>query len=298
MAFKDYYQVMGLDKQASSADIKRTYRKLARKFHPDVSKEPDAEAKFKELGEAYAVLGDSAKRAQYDQYGEHWQAASANESPNTHQAYQSTKAHTQSSAQFEDFLNDIFREHYHASPNLDIHAHLSITLEESFEGVTKTIELNTQHPHDEIRRLNIKIPQGSKDKAVIRLKGQGASNAQGQKGDLYIQLNLQPHPLFTVKGQNIYLTLPVSPWEAALGLSVPVPTLGGIVQLKLPKNAQPQQVLRLKGKGLSHSDQSHQMVRLTIVMPTSLDNVSTQLYEQLAKHYANFNPRAALGVQK
>ncbi|WP_028387937.1 DnaJ C-terminal domain-containing protein [Legionella fairfieldensis] len=304
MEYKDYYKIMGLDRGASQEEIKRSYRKLARKYHPDVSKEENAEAKFKELGEAYDVLRDPEKRAKYDQYGEYWKEQGAN--PYTKkQHYQ--QADESQAADFEDFLNSIFRERYHQQyssfydQGQDIHAKLTISLEDSFQGAEKTLQLQIPvidsqgNVDDRVRAIKVKIPKGIGDKQQIRLKGQGGKGAHHHAGDLYIEININPHPWFHLQKKDIYLKIPVSPWEAALGATIQVPTLAGPVKLKIPKGSQTGKQMRLKGRGLPGNPPGDQYISLEIVIPQTDDPEVARLYTQLA-NTVHFNPREKLGV--
>ncbi|KTD18318.1 DnaJ C-terminal domain-containing protein [Legionella jordanis] len=306
MEYKDYYKIMGLDRNASQEDIKRAYRKLARKYHPDVSKEVGAEEKFKELGEAYEVLKDKEKRAKYDRYGQYWQQqGQARQSPPGQEQYQ--QFHPEDMAGFEDFLNSIFRERFHQDNTSsffdqgeDIHAKININLEDSYHGAEKTLQLQTPvvdqrgQVHYEPRVVKIKIPKGIGNKQQIRLKGQGGKGPH-QSGDLYIEVNFNHHPWFHLHKKDIHLQLPISPWEAALGTTVKVPTLGGVVNLKIPKLSQSGKKMRLKGRGLPGNPPGDQYIILQIVIEQVENEQANQLYEQLAS-VSKFNPRAHLGV--
>lgn len=310
MEFKDYYKIMGLAPHASPEEIKRAYRKLARKYHPDVSKESDAETKFKEVGEAYEVLKDKKKRAEYDMLRQY-----QGQQHNPHQANQGAHGSRPFSEEkfafeggnFEDILSQFFGNRgapfssaSQAPQAADIHAKLNISLEESFHGAEKTIQLQSPH-HSEANGkmtpglIKVKIPKGITDKQQIRLKGQGHDNGRGQRGDLYIEIHLLPHPLFQVEKKNIYLQLPIAPWEAALGASVQVPTLGGPLKVKIPKLSQSGRQLRLKAKGLPGSPSGDQILTLQIVIPPKEETALTSLYEKMAEE-SHFNPREKLGV--
>ncbi|WP_131781921.1 DnaJ C-terminal domain-containing protein [Legionella gresilensis] len=309
MEYKDYYKIMGLDRNVSQEEIKRAYRKLARKYHPDVSKEPNAESKFKELGEAYEVLKDPEKRAKYDQFGQYWQNPNAGAAggPSEQSNYQYSHSFDQgSAADFEDFLSSIFRqrqqqEYDYFEESLDIHAKLTISLEDSFHGAEKTLQLQkpvmaqSGWPEYETRAIKVKIPKGVIDKQQIRLKGQGNEGRKHHKGDLYIEINIAPHPWFKLEKKDIHLELPITPWEATLGASVQVPTLGGLVRLKLPKLSQTGKQMRLKGRGLPGNPPGDQLINLKIVIPTTENNEVNKLYEQIAA-LTKFNPRQSLGV--
>lgn len=288
---------MGLEKNASPEEIKRAYRKLARKYHPDVSKEADAENKFKELGEAYEVLKDPEKRAKYDQYGRYWQQASQEK-----ESYQpsSSPYQEQEAEDFEAFINSIFQNRAYQEPAADIHAKLAINLEDSFLGAEKTLQLHSPSAHSpgqvETRTVKVKIPRGISDKQHIRLKGQGNKNRKGHAGDLYIEISFLPHPVFHVEQKSVYLDLPISPWEAVLGASIQVPTLGGPVKLTIPKLSQTGKQMRLKGRGLPGTPAGDQIVTLRIEIPQTENETMTKLFQQMAETI-QFNPRAKLGVR-
>ncbi|KTD15042.1 DnaJ C-terminal domain-containing protein [Legionella israelensis] len=305
MEYKDYYKIMGIDRSATQEDIKRAYRKLARKYHPDVSSEPDAEVKFKELGEAYEVLKDPEKRAKYDKYGQYWQEQSQRQSAGQQQYGYSFDEAT--AADFDEFINSIFRQRSrqksyqsYFDEGQDIHARMTISLEDSFYGREKTLQLQVPTLDQNgfmnyaQRSIKVKIPKGITNKKQIRLKGQGGLGVGQKAGDLYIEIYIQPHPLFHLNHKDIHLDLPITPWEAALGATVQVPTLAGRVNLKIPKLSQTGKQLRLKGKGLPGSPAGDQYVRLKIVIPPVENEKARQLYEQLAKSF-DYNPREHLG---
>lgn len=306
MDYKDYYQIMGLSRDANPEDIKRAYRKLARKYHPDVSKEANAESKFKELGEAYDVLRDPDKRAKYDQYGQYWKEQGQKQSYNP----QSEGGHWEfsddgQSAGFEDFINSIFRNrqeqsHYY-DQGKDIYASLTISLEDSFHGAEKNLQLQTPSIDKQgrvsysTRTVKVKIPKGIGDKQQIRLKGQGGQMPHQASGDLYIEIAISPHSLFQLQKSDIYCTIPISPWEAVLGATIKVPTLAGPVNLKIPKLSQTGKQMRLKGRGLPSKHPGDQYITLQIVIPENSNPEAEKLYEQLAET-CRFNPRERLGV--
>ncbi|MFC3908383.1 DnaJ C-terminal domain-containing protein [Legionella dresdenensis] len=309
MEYKDYYKIMGLERNASQDDIKRTYRKLARKYHPDVSKEADAENKFKELGEAYEVLRDPEKRAKYDQFGQYWQQQGQQRPGQGQQQYHYQQGSGQSSADFEEFINSIFgqkrqqrQSHFYENfdQGQDVHASLDITLEDSFHGAEKTLQLQEPvvNPEGYVeyrqRTIKVKIPKGIADKQQFRLKGQGEKGG-GKAGDLYIQVNILPHALFNLNNKDILLQVPVTPWEAALGTTIQAPTLGGKVNLKIPPLSQAGKQMRLKGRGLPGSPAGDQIITLQIVIPPESNEQLNHLYEQMAKT-VTFNPREKLGV--
>jgi curved DNA-binding protein len=321
--YKDYYQILGVPKQASQDEIKRSYRKLARKYHPDVSKEPDAEERFKELGEAYEVLKDPEKRAAYDQLGADWKAGQEGfkPPPNWNDNFEFTgggyTTDAGQSADFSDFFESLFgrrpsNQEYAAGANRrtqplrgeDSHAKIHIELADAYQGVTRSISLRTNQldenhrPQLVERTLNIKIPKGIRKGQSIRLPNQGNPGFNGgEAGDLYLEIEFNPHPLYSLEGRDVSLKLPIAPWEAALGTKVKVPTPAGEVEMKIPANSSSGKRLRLKGRGLPSQEPGDFYVTLEIVLPNQLSDTEKALYESLQQAAANFNPRASLGEQ-
>ncbi len=312
MQFKDYYKVMGLERDASQDEIKRAYRKLARKFHPDVSKEADAEERFKEVNEAYEVLKDPDKRAAYDQLGSGWQGGEDFRPPPgwEQQASRREARFTEADVeQFSDFFESLFggggagrgrtRRDPFARMQLDQHARVRISLEDAYHGATRSLSLQTPEIDAEgrlrhsSRTLNVRIPAGVTEGQQIRLAGQGGAHGQ-ERGDLYLEISFQPHPLFTVEGRDIYLNLPLTPSEMALGSKVAVPTLGGAVDLTIPAGSQPGRKLRLKGRGLPGKPPGDQYVLLQASIPPADTPRARELYEQLQAEIA-YNPRRHFG---
>ncbi|MHB1515237.1 MAG: DnaJ C-terminal domain-containing protein [Acidiferrobacteraceae bacterium] len=308
--YKDYYQIMGLERGAGADDIKRAYRRLARKYHPDVSKEPDAEERFKEVGEAYEVLKDPEKRAAYDELGTRWHPGEEFTPPPD---WTPGRAQTQGAtftdhARFSDFFESLFGGFQQtgrtAGPRRgpDQSAVIELTLEQAFAGSLRTIELATPQVAADgsvtiaHRTLQVKIPPGVLPGQHIRLAGQGTPGTFGaQSGDLYLEIHLARHPFFAIEGRDVYLNLPVAPWEAALGASLKVPTLAGAVELKVPPGSQSGQKLRLKGRGFPGSPPGDQYVTLQIVNPKIDSERTKNLYRTLAREM-EFDPRAGLKV--
>jgi curved DNA-binding protein len=300
--FKDYYEVMGIGRDASAEDIKRAYRRLARKYHPDVSKEPDAEARFKELGEAYEVLRDPEKRAAYDRLGSQWQPGQDFEPPPDwnfeFEGEPRPSAHS-------DFFENLFglgggRAGGFRARGLDAAAEVPITLEEAYRGTERTLSLQRVErgadggPEPRTREIKVKIPAGAIDGQQLRVPAQGGAGVGGDAaGDLFLQLRHAPHRVFRAAGRDIWLDLPVTPWEAALGRTVRVPTLGGRVDLRLPKGSQTDRQLRLKGRGLPGAPPGDQFVVLKIVAPPADTPEREELYERLAAAMP-LNPRQSL----
>jgi curved DNA-binding protein len=312
MEYKDYYKIMGLKRDASVDDIKRAYRKLARKYHPDVSKEPKAEEHFKEVGEAYEVLKDPEKRTSYDQLGANWQQGQEFRGQQQGRP-RPQRGDGMQGGDFSDFFESIFgrsgggggrqhRQHAYSIPGEDYHGKFEVRLEDAFNGATREIQLpiaeTDEHGRQRVvnRTLKVKIPAGVKAGQQIRLSGQGAPGSGGGKtGDLYLEIALADNDLFDLMGNDIYLTLPVTPWEVALGAKVSVPTLAGKVELTIPPASQGGQKLRLKGRGMPGTPPGDQYVILKIIIPHPTTEVAKQLYEKMA-HEMPFNPREKMGV--
>lgn len=315
MDFKDYYQTLGVERSASQDEIKRAYRKSARKYHPDVSKEPKAEEKFKEVQEAYEVLKDAEKRAAYDQLGANWKSGQEfRPPPDWGQGFERTQRFgADDAAGFSDFFSSLFgarspfggaggtREY--AASGQDHVARIDISLEDAYRGGAQTIELKSPelsadgHVVVKPRTLRVTIPAGVTEGQQIRLAGQGSPGVGGGRtGDLYLEIGFRAHPLFVAEGRNVTLTLPLAPWEAALGAVVQAPTLGGPVELRIPANAKTGQKLRLKGRGLPGPGGAagDQYVALKIVLPPGDSPRARALYEQMKTELA-FDPRAELG---
>lgn len=313
MEYKDYYAILGVDRKASQDDIKQAYRRLARKYHPDVSKEANAEEHFKNVQEAYEVLKDSEKRKAYNELGANWKAGQEFRPPPGWQSYsrefgqEETGGFSEGDLHgFSDFFSNLFgggqfdRADFGGMKHRgsDQHAKILITLEEAFRGTSRTFQLQMPeidasgnlHPHT--RTLKVNIPPGATQGQQLRLAKQGGLGMGGaQAGDLYLEIDIQPHPLFTLQGQDVYLTLPVTPWEAALGGDIRVPTLGGPVGLKLAPDSQAGQKLRLKGRGMpSKPHVGDQYAILQIMTPPAHSDDQRQLYKKLAEAMP-FNPR-------
>jgi curved DNA-binding protein len=304
--FRDYYEVMGVARDASADEIKRAYRRLARKYHPDVSKQADAEERFKELAEAYEVLKDAEKRAAYDQLGANWKAGQDFQPPPEWHRSSSTR---QPHGGYSDFFEDLFGGLGGAADpraqrgrGLNTSAEVEIGLEEAFHGAERKLSLERveRDPQGQLKRrvqqLAVKIPKGVTDGQQIRLAGQGQALLEGgQRGDLFLQVHIRPHRLFRLDGRDVWLDLPVAPWEAALGGSVRVPTLSGAVEMRIPKGSQAGRQLRLRGRGLPGNPAGDQHVVLQIVAPPANTAEDEALYRKMAETMT-FNPRAGLEV--
>ena len=313
MEFKDYYEVLGVDRKATQDEIKKSYRKFARKFHPDVSKAADAEARFKELGEAYEVLKDPEKRAAYDQLGADWQNGQDFRPPPDWDGgfeYSGRGGGQPDEAAFSDFFESLFgrsgRSEYSYSPSQsqgeDHHAKVFIDLEDAYLGAERTLTLSSPeldsdgHVRMKERTLKVRIPKGIKKGQHIRLAGQGNPGmGSGAAGDLYLQIEFNPHSIYRVEERDVYLDLPVTPWEAVLGASVKAPTPEGPVDLKIPPNSSQGKKLRLKGKGIPGKKPGDLYVVLRIELPPVTSEQDKELYQKMARDMA-FNPRINLGV--
>jgi len=315
MHYKDYYKIMGLSRTSTQDDVKRAYRKLARKYHPDVSKEKDAETKFKELGEAYEVLKDPQKRAAYDKLGTNWKAGEEfRPPPNWDEGFEfKGGGFTGGDASaFSDFFEQLFgRAGFRPSAQgqrgfdqrgQDSHAKIYIDLEDSIHGATRNISLSTPemdaqgYVQVKHRSLNIKIPKGIKSGQHIRLSGQGDPGSGGGKaGDLLLEIAFNSHPLYRVSATDIYLDLPVTPWEAALGAKIKVPTPEGNIDLKIPPDSRQGTKLRLKGRGLPAKTPGDFFVVLQIALPPANTERAKVIYQKMQQEL-DFNPRLSLGV--
>lgn len=317
MKFKDYYAVLELERNADQDEIKRAYRKAARKFHPDVSKEEDAEERFKEIGEAYEVLKDPEKRAAYDQLGKNWQQGNDfRPPPDWDPGFEfGGGGYTEADhAAFSEFFESLFGRgapggNSHGTGRArgayqfrgeDHHAKVSINLETAFLGGTNEISFRAAELDErgqvvvKDRTLSVKIPKGISAGQKIRLAGQGGGGMGGaEPGDLYLEIDFKPHKLFHSEGKDIYLNLPVAPWEAALGATVEVPTPKGKLELKIPKNSSGGKKLRLKGQGIPAKQPGDMYVVLQIALPSPDSEQAQALYEEMKEKLA-FNPRENL----
>ena len=314
MEFKDYYQIMGVGRDATQDDIKRAYRKLARKYHPDVSKEPDAEQRFKELGEAYEVLKDPEKRTAYDQLGANWKSGQDfRPPPDWDQGFEfhGAKFTDADTSEFSDFFESLFgggfgkRGHGETGFHMrgeDTFARVIIDLEDAYNGATRAISLRHSQldkngrPQVKERTLNVRIPGGVSQGQHIRLAGQGGAGiGQGEAGDLYLQVEFKPHRFYRVEGKDVYLELPVAPWEAAMGATVKTPTPGGMVDLKIPAGSASGNKLRLKGRGIPATPPGDLYAVLKVVLPPANNDEAIKLYHEMEQKM-KFNPRSGLGV--
>ena len=325
VTFQDYYEVLGVARDAGLNDIKKAYRKLARKYHPDVNKDPGAEEKFKKIAEAYEVLSDSEKRKRYDALGADWKTGQEFRPPpewgDIKFEYHGTpggegRGAFEDLGGFSDFFREFFsdqggtRRDYGFQPGrnarkwpmqgMDHEAEITITLEEAKSGVRKSIGLQTAELDEKgqvvrkTRNYDVTIPKGITEGSRIRLAGQGGrGSGSGPNGDLFLIIHVAPHRYFRLNGYHLEMDLYLSPWEAALGAKVKVPTLEGEVTLNIPKGTQGGQRLRLKGKGMpeGRSGRAGDLMALVhIRIPKSLSPREKELLESLAKE-SKFDPR-------
>ncbi len=321
MKFKDYYDVMGVKRDATQDEIKRAYRKLARKYHPDVSKQANAEERFKDVGEAYEVLRDPEKRSAYDQLGANWKAGQEfNAPPDWASGFEFNGrgfsggfggAGGGHSDFFETLFGRGFRsagQHGHGgrtgfhTKGSDHHAKVLIDLDDAIHGASRSFTLRTPqadsqgHMVSKERVLKVNIPKGVKQGQHIRLSGQGNPGmGNGKPGDLYLEIEFNPHSFYRVDGRDVYLDLPVTPWEAALGATIKVPTPAGQVDLKIKEGSANGSKLRMKGRGIPGNPPGDLYVILEITLPKATTEEAKRIYQDM-QQVLDFNPRAKLGV--
>ena len=323
MKFRDYYETLGVARGATEAEIKTAYRKLARKYHPDVNKEKDAEDRFKEIGEAYSVLKDTEKRAAYDQMGSNWkQGQDFSPPPNWNAGFEFADNPNAGFGGYggsydgdqSEFFESLFGRGRHRqggrSSNArqgmhfkgqDHHAKILIDLADAYNGAKRTISLHmpTQDPEGHVmtqeRKLDVNIPKGIKAGQNLRLSGQGGPGmGDGGAGDLYLEIDFHPSPLYKVDGKDVYLDLPMAPWEAALGASLNIPTpAGSTLELTIPPNTKSGRKMRLKGKGIPSKEPGDFYVVPNIVLPEAQSDAQKAAYQELEKAF-DFKPRSHL----
>ena len=319
MEFKDYYQTMGIEKSATPEDIKRAHRKLARKYHPDVSKEKDAEARFKALAEAYDVLKDPEKRAAYNRLGANYKAGQDFQPPPDWAGRQAE--HGAYSQSFEGdegqdhsaFFDALFRgmgsgqsagQRSHEAFDMhgqDQHAKIQIEIEDSYNGATRTLRLRVQvegidgRPRLDDRTIEFVIPKGIRAGQHIRLAAQGGPGiGKGSPGDLYLDVEMLPHALYRTDGADVLMDLPIAPWEAALGADVVAPTPTGQVEIKIPADSVNGRKLRVKGRGLPSKTPGDFYFVLRITQPVPSSDTDKKAYADLQSAFNTFNPRTQI----
>ena len=320
MEFKDYYAVMSVEKSATPEDIKRAHRKLARKYHPDVSKEKDAEARFKELAEAYVVLKDPEKRAAYDRLGANYRAGQEFQPPPDWAGSQPGGGGYSQSFQDGDgqdhsaFFDSLFKgmgrgqgagqQSSHEAFDMhgqDQHAKIQIDIEDSYKGATRTLQLRVQvegndgRPRLDDRTIEFVIPKGIRAGQHIRLAAQGGPGmGRGSPGDLYLDVEIVPHPLYRTDGYDVLMDLPISPWEAALGAEVVAPTPTGQVEIKIPAGSVNGRKLRVKGRGLPGKTPGDFYFVLKVTQPIASSDTDKKAYADLQAAFMTFNPRTQI----
>ncbi|MBK6957619.1 MAG: DnaJ domain-containing protein [Nitrosomonas sp.] len=315
MEFKDYYKTLGVSRDATAEEIKKAYRRLARKYHPDVSKETNAEQKMKEVNEANAVLSDPEKRAAYDQLGQGrgFQPGSDFQPPPGWDAgfeFRGQGSNGAQAADFSDFFAELFgkqmgagaRQTHHRMRGEDHHAKILLDLEDTYHGATRSLTLRMPKLDSQGRTvladhtLNVRIPKGVHAGQVIRLAGQGGPGHAGEAaGDLFLEVHFKPHSRYRIENKDIYATLPVAPWEAALGATVKIPVPDGQVEVRVPENSQSGRKLRLKGRGIPAATPGDLYLVLEVVLPPATTPKEREFYQTMAQELA-FNPRQNLGV--
>lgn len=315
MEFRDYYQTLGVDKTAAADEIKKAYRKLARKYHPDVSKEPDAESRMKAINEANEVLSDPEKRALYDQLGNRYEAGQDFQPPPDWGAGFEFSGNGFAGADMDDvsdFFASLFghsgrgardaRSGTFRARGEDHHAKILIDLTDAYQGAARTISLRMPSIDDQghvvlrEHKLNVRIPVGVKQGQHIRLAGQGAPGlGDGAAGDLFLEINFRPDARYRVEGRDVHETVRVTPWEAALGATIEAPTPSGAVQVKVPPGSQTGRKLRLKARGIPGDPPGDLYVVLEVVLPPADTDAARKIYEAMARELA-FDPRRTTGA--
>jgi curved DNA-binding protein len=301
MKYKDYYAVLGVPRDADAEQIKKAYRKLARQHHPDVSKTAGTEAKFKEIGEAYATLKDPVKRAAYDELGR--RPAGEEFAPPPHWTHEyASDAQSFEDIDLADLLDALGRRHRGARGPVPIHGRdyettVRISLEDAHYGTTLSLNLEDEAGG---RTLQVTIPPGVTEGQKLRLRGKGGKGRNGgADGDIYLHITLAPHPVFRADKHDLHFDLPLAPWEAALGAEVEVPTLDGPVVLTVPPHTRAGRKLRLRGRGLAngHGGRGDLYAAVYIDVPATLNERERDLFKQLAGA-SRFNPRAVAPKEK
>jgi curved DNA-binding protein len=307
MQFKDYYQILGLKRDATAEEIKKAFRKLARKYHPDISQEPHAEQRMKEINEAYTVLSDPEKRAAYNQLGRNYRAGQDFRPPPDWDfgfEFSGQDFSSREAKDFSDFFSELFGRMGKRRPGRnfqvrgeDHHSKVLLSLEDTFHGASQQVSLRLPKTDAQgrlvvdTRVLTIKIPKGIRAGQTIRLAGQGSPGTGGaQAGDLLLEVHFRPHSRFRVEGRNLHLTLPVAPWEAALGAIISLEMPGGNLKVRIPAGAQSGHSLRVRGKGIPSLPPGDLLIEVQVVLPPANTPRARELYETMARELA-FDPR-------
>jgi curved DNA-binding protein len=318
LKFQDYYQTLGVSRDASKEEIQAAFRKLARKYHPDVNQSPDAEKRFKEANEANEVLRDPEKRRRYDELGSNYQAGQEFTPPPGWEFFRTTgRPGTRGGETFDfgepggfsdffrSFFGEGFQEFAHGArmergassvsmPGEDVEATVTVSLEDAYRGAKKTISLHSPDSGAS-KTYTVKVPAGTVEGTKIRLGGQGMpGHGRGKSGDLYLRIHVDQHPVFRLDGHDLHAEVPVTPWEAALGARIEVPTLEGFARMTLPAGSQSGKVLRLRGKGMprrkSKAEKGNLYVKIRIMVPRNLTESEKKHFEALARD-SKFDPR-------
>lgn len=304
MKFKDYYETLGVGRDVNADELKRAYRRLARKYHPDVSNEADAEARFKEIGEAYEVLKDPKKRSAYDNLGAGWSDGQDFTPPPQWSSFfrDGGRSGHVDFADFSEFFETLFERDEAGfgpvrsadMPGADAQFTIEVTLEEAVNGGERSLRFDSSIANGST--LKVTIPPGITDGQHIRLAGQGSPGPGGRRGDLFLVARIAQHRRFTRAGRDVHLKLPVTPWEVALGATIKVPTLRGLVDLKIPAGSNSGRRLRLRGRGLGRSPAGDQYVELVVHVPAVRSPADEALYRQFAEQM-DFDPRVQLTTE-
>ena len=317
MEFKEYYKALGVEPTANADQIKSAYRKLARKYHPDVSKEANASARMAEVNEAYAVLSDPEKRAAFDKLAQRRAAGQDFQPPPGWDAgfdFSHAGSPAGDDGEFSDFFNAIFgraaraRQGGGARAQMrggDQHAKISISLADAYHGATRSLALREARLDESgnvvnaERVLDVRIPKGVKAGQSIRLRGQGSPGFNGgSAGDLYLEIEFEPDARYRVEGRDVTQTVPISPWEAALGATVEVPTPGGHVEVKVPAGSNNGRKLRLKGRGIPGHPHGDLYLELELASPSASTEKEREVFRTMAREFPSFNPREQMGGQR
>lgn len=306
MAFRDYYATLGVERDVDEGALRKAYRALARKYHPDVSEEPDADSRFKAITEAYDVLKDAKKRALYDQYGEHWKAISEGRAAPPGDPHQDFRSAGFDPSDFQGFdggggfdpndMGSVFETFFRqranrARPGTDVEARIQLGLEEAFAGGKRTIQLGGDN--GETRSLEVTIPPGVRSGQRLRLRGEGSPGHNAASGDLYLRIELAPHEVFQLDGDDLVATLTLAPWEAVLGTSVKQKTLTGEVTLKVPAGSTAGRRIRLPGKGYgTEGSRGDLFLEIQIDVPKEIGDEERAAWEAL-RDASTHRPRGA-----